>query len=65
MVSPFGGAGILCLAVESGPLRVHAAVLRRERASAEVLVTLSGEEAPTQALLLTMVLESGAWKIRR
>ena len=44
---------------------VHAALLRRDRASAEVLVTLGGEDAPTQALLLTMVLERGAWKIRR
>jgi hypothetical protein len=44
---------------------VRAVVLRRDRAAAEVLVTLSGFEAPTQALMLSMVLENGAWKIRR
>jgi hypothetical protein len=45
---------------------VGATVLRRARDAADVLVTLGGEgSAPAQALVLTMVLENGAWKVRR
>lgn len=44
---------------------VRAAMLRRERGAAEVLVTLGGADAPARALLISMVLENGAWKIRR
>jgi hypothetical protein len=49
---------------------VATAVLRRGRDAADVLVTLGGGEggegsASAQALVLTMVLENGAWKVRR
>jgi hypothetical protein len=44
---------------------LHTALLRREAGSAEVLVTLGGAGVPMRALVLTMGLEGGAWKIRR
>jgi hypothetical protein len=44
---------------------VRAASLRRVRDGAEVLVTLGGGTGPARTLVLTMVLENGAWKIRR
>jgi hypothetical protein len=44
---------------------VRTAVLRRVRDGAEVLVTLGGGDGPARVLVLTMVPENGAWKIRR
>ena len=44
--------------------RVRAITVRQQARAAHVLVTLDGAEGATYALLLTMVLDNGAWKIR-
>jgi hypothetical protein len=47
---------------------VHAATMRERGGTADVLVTLGDgaeESGPRQLLALSMVLENGAWKIRR
>jgi hypothetical protein len=44
---------------------MRTSVLRRTRDGAEVLLTLGGGEGPARVLVLTMVVENGAWKIRR
>ena len=44
--------------------RVRAITVRRQVRAAHILVTLDGDEGVKYGLLLTMVLENGAWKIR-
>jgi hypothetical protein len=50
---------------------VHTATMRQQAGTADVLVTLGGgadaheDSGPRQVLALSMVLENGAWKIRR
>ena len=44
--------------------RVRAITVRQQARAAHVLVTLDGDEGATYGLLLTMVLDNGAWKIR-
>jgi hypothetical protein len=44
--------------------RVRAITVRQQARAAHVLVTLDGDEGAKYGLLLTMVLDNGAWKIR-
>jgi hypothetical protein len=44
--------------------RVQAVTLRRQARGADVLVTLDGDGDAKHELVLTMVLDNGAWKIR-
>lgn len=44
---------------------VAASTVRRRGGSADVIVTLGGEEGAKRVLALAMVLEAGSWKIRQ